>query len=243
MTHPIADRVPRYGKPRKLKAGAVQPPKPVGYSPDRVRAYIEALCAREVAKPRPPPGIVPAPSAARVVAPEPAPAPPQIEQLSLPPGAPHPASTLVKKAIAAEFETTVDALLATCRMPRVTRPRMAAIWLHKQFMPAAHLHVIGNSFRNSDGTPRDHTTILNALRVINARLPWDEELAAKIERARQRVVDALTTLGIEAENESGPDSNPTPRGFRLMEGCAGPDPLNGGTRQCPPSINPTERRA
>lgn len=73
-----------------------------------------------------------------------------------------PSLTAIQKAVAAYYNLSVNELLSDRRSRYVARPRQVAMWLCKRLTKRS-LPDIGRRFGN-----RDHTTVLHAIRRIEA---------------------------------------------------------------------------
>jgi hypothetical protein len=94
---------------------------------------------------------------------------------------PCPSIRLIQRIVANEFGITVNALLAHRRTHPLVRCRQIAMWLAKT-MTLQSLPEIGRRFAN-----RDHTTVLHAVRKIDALRAADPELEAELERLRKLI--------------------------------------------------------
>jgi hypothetical protein len=77
----------------------------------------------------------------------------------------------IQRAVASLYRLTRDDLISDRRARAVARPRQVAMWLCKQ-LTARSLPDIGRRFGN-----RDHTTVLHAVRRIEALMAADPSIA------------------------------------------------------------------
>ncbi len=89
----------------------------------------------------------------------------------------------IQKAAAEHFGLKQADLMSACRTRAVARPRQAAMWLAKQ-LTTRSLPDIGRRFGG-----RDHTTVLHAVRRIDALRAGDARLAADLEALVRRLRD------------------------------------------------------
>ncbi len=92
-------------------------------------------------------------------------------------------STIVQAAAAA-FDLTPEQLLARDRRPAVSRARKVAMYLARE-LTSQSLPEIGRGFGG-----RDHSTVLSAVRSVDAEVHRDPELAMKVESLRKSLVTA-----------------------------------------------------
>lgn len=86
----------------------------------------------------------------------------------------------IQTAVAHRFGTTVAEMLSDRQHQAVSRPRHVAMWLARH--ASGHtLPAIGMAFR------RDHTTVLNAIRRVDARLEAEPELSHIVNALRNTV--------------------------------------------------------
>ena len=90
-------------------------------------------------------------------------------------------STIVQAAAAA-FDLTPEQLLARDRRPAVSRARKVAMYLARE-LTTQSLPEIGRGFGG-----RDHSTVLSAVRSVDAEVHRDPELAMKVESLRKSLV-------------------------------------------------------
>ena len=98
-------------------------------------------------------------------------------------GTVRPSVDKIQKACAKEFGITVDEILSKRRSRAIARPRQAAMYLCKQ-MTTRSLPDIGRRFGG-----RDHTTVIHAVKRIEALRAEDKTLDSQIEA----VIEALKT--------------------------------------------------
>jgi hypothetical protein len=96
---------------------------------------------------------------------------------------PCPSIRLIQRIVANEFDISVNALLAHRRTHPLVRCRQIAMWLAKT-LTLQSLPEIGRRFAN-----RDHTTVLHAVRKIDALRAADPELEAELDRLRKRIAE------------------------------------------------------
>jgi chromosomal replication initiator protein len=90
----------------------------------------------------------------------------------------------IQKVVARHFEVTRNDLLSNRRTRVIVRPRQIAMYLSKQLTPRS-LPEIGRRFGG-----RDHTTVLHAVRKIEALAAEDPKLAQEIELLK-RLIEEL----------------------------------------------------
>jgi len=90
-------------------------------------------------------------------------------------------STIVQAAATA-FDLTPEQLLARDRRPAVSRARKVAMYLARE-LTSQSLPEIGRGFGG-----RDHSTVLSAVRSVDAEVHRDPELAMKVESLRKSLV-------------------------------------------------------
>ncbi|MGI8749017.1 MAG: chromosomal replication initiator protein DnaA [Thermoleophilaceae bacterium] len=90
-------------------------------------------------------------------------------------------STIVQAAASA-FEVKPEQLLARDRRPTVSRARKVAMYLTRE-LTGKSLPEIGRGFGG-----RDHSTVLSAVRSVDAQVHHDPELAMTVDSLRQRLV-------------------------------------------------------
>lgn len=88
----------------------------------------------------------------------------------------------IQRAVAAHYVLTKADLISPCRARWIARPRQVAMWLAKQ-LTARSLPDIGRRFGG-----RDHTTVLHAIRRIEALILEDPKLAKDCETLRTGLV-------------------------------------------------------
>ena len=89
----------------------------------------------------------------------------------------------IQRATALHFGIRREEMLSYRRSRVVARPRQVAMYLAKQLTQKS-LPAIGRGFAD-----RDHTSVLHAVRRIEALLPRDAELAASVARIREALND------------------------------------------------------
>jgi hypothetical protein len=87
----------------------------------------------------------------------------------------------IQSAVALEFRVRVKDILANRRQADIILPRHVAMYLAKMLTPRS-LTEIGNRFGG-----RDHTTIMHAVKKIEAQCETDDELFAAVDRLRRRL--------------------------------------------------------
>ncbi len=90
----------------------------------------------------------------------------------------------IQKRVAAHYGVAVDDLLTARRTARFVRPRWVAMYLAKA-MTGRALPTIGRCFGG-----RDHTTVLHAVRSLQAMIDADAVLAAEVAGLRRTLEDA-----------------------------------------------------
>ena len=105
---------------------------------------------------------------------------------------------MIKREVCREWRISLDEMMGERRLNAVVIPRQVAMALHKALRPHDSLPRIGRSFAHpATGRERDHTTVLNAIRKIGRMSFANPKFAARVDRARERVEDAL------CEHEAG----------------------------------------
>jgi chromosomal replication initiator protein len=89
----------------------------------------------------------------------------------------------IQKAAAEHFGLKQADLVSERRTRAVARPRQAAMWLAKQ-LTTRSLPDIGRRFGG-----RDHTTVLHAVRKIEALVGNDNALAEEVESLKRQLQD------------------------------------------------------
>lgn len=92
---------------------------------------------------------------------------------------------VVQAAVAREFGVAVNRLTGPCRRPRVAHPRHVAMYLAR-VLTSSSSTAIGRRFGG-----RDHSMVLYAVDAVKARIREDGELAARVERLRVGLADAI----------------------------------------------------
>ncbi|MEL7029884.1 MAG: helix-turn-helix domain-containing protein, partial [Pseudomonadota bacterium] len=85
----------------------------------------------------------------------------------------------IQQNVAAYYKLKVSDLLSARRSRVVARPRQVAMYLCKTLTPAS-LPEIGRQFGK-----RDHTTVLHAVRKIDALMKTEQQIAADVDMLRR----------------------------------------------------------
>lgn len=88
----------------------------------------------------------------------------------------------VKKAVAEEFDVTELDLCSERGAREIARPRQCGYWLCRH-LTARSLPQIGRAFGD-----RHYSTVMHGIKALERYMAADPALAAKVERARQRIV-------------------------------------------------------
>lgn len=84
----------------------------------------------------------------------------------------------VERAVCLRFRITREQLLARCPARAICRPRQIAMYLAREMTGASYPR-LGRYFE------RDHSTVLNACRMVAKRTPTDSRLAVEVEICRE----------------------------------------------------------
>jgi hypothetical protein len=87
----------------------------------------------------------------------------------------------IQSAVALEFRVRVKDILASRRQADIILPRHVAMYLARM-LTLRSMSEIGNRFGG-----RDHTTIMHAVKKIEAQCETDDELFAEVDRLRRRL--------------------------------------------------------
>jgi len=103
----------------------------------------------------------------------------------------------IQTAVCRQFGTPPIEMVSRRKTAAVTLPRQVAMYLAR-VLTVHSLPSIGRAFGD-----RDHTTVLYACRMIEARLRFDTELAAKVDALRQTLAgQAPAELNSAGEDET-----------------------------------------
>lgn len=149
------------------------------------KLLIEPTPMPEPSPPAPEPVPVPEP----VTEPAPVPAPDPV--VALPPRT-YPAVINIQKAVCRRYRVTLIDLHSARRTSSVVRPRQIAMYLAKTLTPRS-LPDIGRRFGG-----RDHTTVLHAVRKIEAMRAADLEFADELTELEQEIEQSLQATAKEA---------------------------------------------
>lgn len=150
------------------------------HTADDVRqlARRQAQWRRQQYQPRP---VIAAPEPVIVASePEPIPAPALITPPPLNPA--YPPIARIQRIVCARFNISVHDMISDRRMAHLVRPRHVAMWLAKK-LTVRSLPEIGRRFGG-----RDHTTVLHAIKSIEARRAADPELAALLDELEREIL-------------------------------------------------------
>lgn len=103
-----------------------------------------------------------------------------------------PSMTAIKAAVAEEYGVSMMDLVSERRTAAVVRPRQAAMWLCRR-LTGHSLPAIGKAFGD-----RDHSTVLHALRAVEARMVHPEEYE-RLERLTSSVNNGVDARDIAAD--------------------------------------------
>jgi hypothetical protein len=87
----------------------------------------------------------------------------------------------IQVVVAQHFGVRVKDIIANRRQPDIVRPRHVAMYLARM-LTLRSMAEIGNRFGG-----RDHTTIIHAVKKIEAQCETDDELFASVDRLRRRL--------------------------------------------------------
>lgn len=96
-----------------------------------------------------------------------------------------PSMTAIKAAVADEYGVSIMDLVSDRRTAAIARPRQAAMWLCRR-LTTNSLPAIGKAFGD-----RDHTTVMHALRAVEARMVHPEEY--------ERMERLIRSVGADAD--------------------------------------------
>lgn len=94
-----------------------------------------------------------------------------------------PAISYIQQVVARHYEMTRTQLLADRRFKPIVRARHVAMYLAKTMTPRS-LPEIGRRFGG-----RDHTTVIHAVRKVEADMAADEAFRAEVEMIRGKVME------------------------------------------------------
>jgi hypothetical protein len=100
---------------------------------------------------------------------------------------------VIQGLVAAEFDLPLDAMLSERRTARLARPRQVAIYL-ASVCTNYSLPQIGRCFR------RDHSTVIQAIRVVQKRMASSPELALRVKRLQGELAVMQPTAQLLAED-------------------------------------------
>lgn len=103
-----------------------------------------------------------------------------------------PSIEAIKARVCARFDVRPLDLVSDRRFRAIARPRQVAMYL-AQRLTLRSLTQIGRQFGG-----RDHTTVIHAIRTVEARREGDEDLDASIRAIEAELADQLQT-----ENRAG----------------------------------------
>ncbi len=103
----------------------------------------------------------------------------QVRELLATPPPPTPLLDRITRTVAGAFRVKVKDLLGASRLRTVLIPRQVAMYLGRE-VAKLPLKVIGRHFGG-----RDHTTVMNAVRKIEAAIATDVELAGRVRELRR----------------------------------------------------------
>ena len=89
----------------------------------------------------------------------------------------------ILEIVSAEFETTVQEMMVSCRSHDVWKPRMAAMYFARLLTPVS-LIALGEIFGG-----RSHTTVLRAYRRCRSMIDRDEAWSLRMDRLLARLVE------------------------------------------------------
>jgi hypothetical protein len=181
-----------------------------GYPPLVLEAYAAArdrAARREALAVEP--SVVP-PPAPPAAAPPPAGRPAAVQVVGPPrpkPQVMRSRSDVINEVVVKAFDLkTVAKLKAVSRRYYIAHPRQIAIWLHHVLLrsssPAMTLPAIGRIFSGYGDAPRDHTTILHAIRMVEFRSTLHGDYGDKVREVRALAEAALAQFSIELEKEA-----------------------------------------
>jgi hypothetical protein len=87
----------------------------------------------------------------------------------------------IQRVVAQHFGVRVKDIIASRRQADIIRPRHVAMYLARM-LTLRSMSEIGNRFGG-----RDHTTIMHAVKKIEAQCETDDELFAAVDRLRRRL--------------------------------------------------------
>lgn len=93
----------------------------------------------------------------------------------------HPTAAMIQNAVAKHFSVKKMDMLSVRRTRNVVVPRMVAIHLTRELTPYS-LPEIGRRYGG-----RDHTTILNSLKIMGKRIASDPAFASVVEQLKQTI--------------------------------------------------------
>lgn len=85
----------------------------------------------------------------------------------------------IQSAVATHYDIALEHMISSSRHWNVARPRQVAMYLVRDILGCS-LTAIGNRFGH-----RDHTTVIHAIKAVEARLKHDVALANDIEDLRE----------------------------------------------------------
>src|SRR5690606_4439516 len=106
-------------------------------------------------------------------------------------GAPGPTIQTILDTVSAFYDVRLTDLLSKRRHKSIARPRQIGMWLARQHTRHS-LEEIGSYFGG-----RDHTTVMHAIRTIDARRGSDESLDREVARLEQQLVPESSSMTTE----------------------------------------------
>jgi chromosomal replication initiator protein len=119
---------------------------------------------------------------------------------------PRPTIAAVQEAVAASFGVTRGELLSSARTARIARARQVAMYLSRELVGSS-MPLIGKAFN------RDHTTVLHAIRTVQARNEPGSDVAVAIHRASEQLgmtVGAEGAIPRPGLDPQGPSTRESP---------------------------------
>jgi chromosomal replication initiator protein len=107
----------------------------------------------------------------------------------------------VQEVVARRLDTTLREMRSDLRGRAFARPRQIAMWLARSLTSHGWI-VIGHAFN------RDHTTVMHAFRVIEARRTTDVALARLLIELEQEIVAGCSCAACAAEARRYPADPP-----------------------------------
>jgi hypothetical protein len=88
---------------------------------------------------------------------------------------------MIQRVVAEHYCLAVDSMWGDRRSAKQARPRQLAMYLARQMLPLKSIPQIARAFR------RDHTTVLHAVEIVEARLARDPVLRAAVDAITERL--------------------------------------------------------